>query len=105
TTAETEPTYTLGPRDRGALLLGLRLPPLACLGLGLGAVLAGFLTGGGAVLVGCLVCVGCAPVAFFPVQGRPLIDWGRPIANHAYGRLTGQATYLGGPAAIHRPAS
>ena len=42
-------------------------------------------------------------VALFPVQGRPVIDWARPIANYVYGRITDQGTYLGGPWAMHAP--
>ena len=101
---DTEPTYLFGPRDRRTVLLGLRLPQLACLALGGAAVLLGFLSelpyGAPA---GVLLGIAAAVVALAPVQGRPIIDWARPITNHLHGRVTGQATYLGGPRALHKP--
>ena len=104
TATDTEPTYVFGPRDRRTLLLGMRLPQLTLLGLGVAALLAGFLSGGGyGGSVGALTCAACTAVAFFPIQGRPIIDWVRPIGNYLHGRITGQGTYLGGPWAMHAP--
>jgi hypothetical protein len=104
TASDTEPTYVFGPRDRRALMLGLRLPQLLLLAAGVGMVLLGLLSQvryGGSL--GVATGMGLAFVALFPVQGRPVIDWGRPLANHVYGRVTGQGSYLGGPRALHAP--
>src|SRR4051812_33761653 len=85
-------------------MLGLRVPQLLVVALGAGVLLVGLLRGGrygpplGVLACGCAACV-----AFLPVQGRPLVEWVRPVANFAYGRLTGQGDYLGGPWAVHTP--
>jgi hypothetical protein len=102
-TREPAPTYTFGRRDRGGLLLGLRLNQLLTLAAGLGVLLVGLVTDGrpGGVL-GLVVLVAAATMALCPVQGRALVDWVRPLSNHWYGRLTGTARYLGGPNALHR---
>jgi hypothetical protein len=104
TTTESEPTYLFGPRDRHALLLGMRLPQLILLAIGGTALLLGFISGVryGAP-IGLLVCVAAACVALLPVQGRPLVDWVRPITNFLHGRISGQSNYLGGPWAVHFP--
>jgi hypothetical protein len=103
TSTETEPTYLFGPRDRRALMLGMRLPQLMLIALGAASLLVGLLRGGryGPPL-GVLACV-FAACAFLPVQGRPLVEWVRPVANFVYGRVTGQGDYLGGPWAVHTP--
>jgi hypothetical protein len=106
TASDTEPTYVFGPRDRRALMLGLRLPQLLLLAAGVGMVLLGLLSQvpyGGPL--GVATGTGLAFVALFPLQGRPVIDWGRPLANHLYGRVTGQGSYLGGPRALHAPVN
>jgi hypothetical protein len=104
TTTESEPGYVFGPRDRRVLLLGLRLPQLLLLAGGVGALLLGLLSSlPYGVPLGVAACTGLAFVALFPVQGRPVIDWARPLANHVYGRVTGQGSYLGGPRALHAP--
>src|SRR3954452_12968627 len=96
-------TYLFGRRDRGGLLLGFRAPQLALFGLGALAVLLGFLSGTTkGPLLGMSVAGLTGFVAVFPVQGRPLIDWSRPLANYAYQRATGQGRYLGGPRAVRR---
>lgn len=104
TTQSTDPTtFLFGRRDRGGLLLGLRAPQLILFGLGAVAVLVGFFEGGGhGGLIGLGACTGSAFVAMFPVQGRCLVDWIRPITNYAYQRVTGQRRYLGGPRALRR---
>src|SRR5262249_18043442 len=38
----------------------------------------------------------------YPVQGRALVDWVRPVANYWLARLLRRALYLGGPHALHR---
>src|SRR3954451_17628235 len=104
-TARTDapPTYVFGRRDRGSLLIGFRATQLLVLGVGVLAVLLGLLTAGGR---GGLVGVGfyavAAAVAVFPVQGRPVVDWARPVSNYAYLRITGQGRYVGAPRALHR---
>jgi hypothetical protein len=102
-TVDAEPSYEFGPRDRRALLLGLRLPQLVLLGVGVGALLAGFLSQAeyaGSLGVG--LCLATAFAALFPVQGRPAVDWARPVLNYVHGRVSGQGDYLGGPWALHR---
>jgi hypothetical protein len=103
TTRDAPATHTFGRRDRGGLLLGFRAPQLVLLGVGFTALLLGVLTAGargaGAGLAGLIVL---AFLAIFPVQGRALVDWTRPLANYAYGRVSGQARYLGGPFALRR---
>lgn len=103
TTHDAPITHTFGRRDRGGLLLGFRAPQLVLLGLGFTAMLAGLLAGGvrggGA---GLAVLSAAALVALFPVQGRALVDWARPLANYACARLNGQTRYLGGPYALRR---
>src|SRR3954452_5885522 len=104
-TARTEapPTYVFGRRDRGSLLIGFRATQLLVLCLGVLAVLVGLLAAGGrGGLVGVGFCAVAATVAVFPVQGRPLVDWARPVTNYAFLRITGQGRYLGGPRALHR---
>src|SRR6188472_3481184 len=103
TPAETAPTYSFGRRDRGGLLLGFRANQLVILGCGLVAVLLGLVTNGerGGVIGFVLLGV-TALVALYPVQGRALIDWVRPVANYWHGRILGTAHYLGGPHALHR---
>lgn len=103
TTHDAPVSYTFGRRDRGGLLLGFTAPQLAVLGLGFLALLAGLVVGGqrgGGLGLALLTAAGF--VALYPVQGRALIDWIRPIANHGYSRIRGDATYLGGPHALHR---
>lgn len=100
---DTPPTYLFGRRDRGGLLLGFRAVQLLMLGLGVAGVLLGLLAAGeGGGLAGLLGFLVAAFAALFPIQGRPLIDWVRPIANYGYLRVTGQARYLGGPRAVRR---
>lgn len=94
------PTYAFGRRDRGGLLLGFTAPQLFALGLGFGAVLGGLLLG--AAPTGFLILTAAAFLALYPVQGRVLVDWIRPLANHLYARWTGRGTYLGGAHALHR---
>jgi hypothetical protein len=103
-TTPAEPaTYVFGTRDRGGLLLGFRASQLVLLGAGALAILTGFLTAGGdGGMVGAGIAAAAAFVAVFPVQGRCLVDWVRPLSNHAYQRFTGQGRYLGGPTALHR---
>jgi hypothetical protein len=104
TVIDSDPSYVFGPRDRRALLMGLRLPQLLLLGGGAVTLLVGLLSpfryGG---LFGVATFAVLALIAIFPVQGRPVIDWVRPIANYVHGRVTGQGTYLGGPQAMHAP--
>jgi hypothetical protein len=104
TTADREPTtYVFGRRDRGSLLLGFRPNQLLVLGVGVLAVLLGLVSGGGrGGLLGVSLLVLAAAAALFPVQGRPLVDWVRPVTNYVYMRWTGQGRYLGGPRALHR---
>jgi hypothetical protein len=103
TNTHESPTYVFGRRDRGGLLLGFRAPQLLLFGLGAGAVLLGFLSGGGqGGLIGLSVCGAAAAAAVFPIQGRPLVDWVRPVTNYFYQRATGQGRYLGGHRALHR---
>ncbi|WP_310962473.1 SCO6880 family protein [Nocardioides terrisoli] len=103
TIQETPTTYTFGRRDRGGLLIGFTASQICALGCGFAAVLFGVLAGGtGGALVGCLVLGVMATLALFPVQGRPLVDWARPIANHLHARLLGDAHYLGGFSALRR---
>lgn len=102
--ADTEPTYLFGPRDRRTLMLGMRLPQLLLCAAAAGILLVGLLSDSAAgVPLGLLAGAACLTVAFLPVQGRPLVDWCRPVINHLYGKVTGQATYLGGPWAMHSP--
>ena len=97
------PTYTFGRRDRGGLLLGFKLTQLVVLGLGFAAVLVGLLAyGARGGMIGFLTLVVTAVLAFYPVQGRALVDWVRPLANFGYARVRKDASYLGGPAALHR---
>src|SRR4051794_15086295 len=93
-------TYSFGRRDRGGLLLGFTAPQLFCLGTGFGAVLGGLLLG--SVPLGFTLLAAMGVLALYPVQGRVLVDWARPLANHAHAKWTGRATYLGGPHALHR---
>ncbi|WP_420819093.1 SCO6880 family protein [Nocardioides iriomotensis] len=103
-TTDSEPTYLFGPRDRRTLLLGLRLSQILLLAMGAATMLTGLLRGGSVwTALGVSALVISAMLAFLPVQERPLVDWLRPVLNHAYGRITGQATYLGGPWALHAP--
>ena len=96
-------TYVFGRRDRGGLLLGLRAPQLVLFAIGGVALLVGFLGAGGqGGAIGLGVCAGAAFLATFPVQGRCLVDWVRPLTNYAYQRVTGQGRYLGGPRALRR---
>ena len=39
---------------------------------------------------GLLGCLATVAIAFAPMQGRPVIDWVRPLANYLHGRLSGQ---------------
>ena len=107
TTADTRgappPTYAFGRRDRGGLLLGFKLTQLVLLGVGFAAMLVGLLTHGAqGGMIGFLALVVAAALALYPVQGRTLVDWVRPLANFGYARIRKDATYLGGPAALHR---
>ena len=104
TTTDMDPTYVFGPRDRRALLLGMRLPQLVLVAAGAVCLLLGLL---GSATFGTTAGVAVAALslalAFLPVQGRPLVDWVRPILNYVHGRVTGQADFLGGPWAVHAP--
>jgi hypothetical protein len=103
TAVKQAPTYTFGRRDRGGLLLGFKLGQLFTLGVGFGAVLGGLLcagTGGG--LLGFAILAVAGFLALYPIQGRPLVDWVRPVANYAHARILGQSAYVGGPSALHR---
>src|SRR3954465_5840649 len=92
-------TDVFGHQNRGALLIGFRAPQLLVLGLGVLAVLVGLLTAGGrGGLVGVGFCAAAVTVALFPVQGRPLVDWARPVPNSAYRRIPGKARSVAGPA-------
>ncbi|MBO0728255.1 MAG: hypothetical protein J2P57_03280 [Acidimicrobiaceae bacterium] len=102
-TPEQAPTYLFGRLDRHDLLLGLRASQLVMVGIGAAAILVGFLAGGeGGGVLGFAVAAVTGFVAVFPVQGRCLVDWARPLANHALRRVTGRGVYLGGPIALHR---
>jgi len=104
TSPAPEPTYLFGPRDRGTLLLGMRAPQLALVGVGGVGLLVGFLSHAAiGIPLGLAILLGTICLAFAPVQGRPLVDWVRPVANYLHGRVTGQGSYLGGPWAVHRP--
>ena len=97
------PTYTFGRRDRGGLLLGFRAKQIALLGEGFLAVLTGLVLGGArGGLLGAAILATLATIALFPIQGRPVVDWVRPLANHAYARTRGRTRYLGGESALHR---
>jgi hypothetical protein len=103
TTRDAPATHTFGRRDRGGLLLGFRAPQLVLLGVGFTALLLGVLAAGArGAGAGLAVLIVLAFLAIFPVQGRALVDWARPVANYAYGRVSGQARYLGGPFALRR---
>ena len=101
---DSEPTYVFGPRERHALLLGMRLSQLLLVAEGAVLLLLGLLSESGAgVLLSAAAALGCLLVAFLPVQGRPLVEWVRPLLNYLYGRVTGQGLFLGGPWAMHGP--
>jgi hypothetical protein len=97
------PTFVFGRRDRGGLLLGFKATQLLILAAGFAAVLLGVLTAGssGGVL-GFTVLGVAAFLALYPVQGRPMVDWARPLANYAHARVLGRSRYLGGANALHR---
>lgn len=100
---DTVTTYTFGRRDRGGLLLGFRASQLIVLGGGMFALLAGLLVGGTRGGASGAAALGTAAfIALFPVQGRVLVDWARPLSNFAYARFSRRARYLGGPSALHR---
>lgn len=103
TSSETPTTYTFGRRDRGGLLIGLRANQLICIGTGCAGLLLGLLQGGargGAAGAGLLAMA--TAIALVPIQGRAIVDWVRPVANHLAARALGRAHYLGGAAALHR---
>lgn len=102
--AVKEPTtYTFGRRDRGGLLLGFKATQLLTLAIGCGAVLIGLLTAGTrGGLIGFVVLAVAAVLALYPVEGRALVDWARPLANFGYTRLVNKSGYLGGASALHR---
>jgi len=103
TRMDEPPTYVFGRRDRGSLLVGFRAGQLILIGVGMAAILLGFLVAGGpGGVVGAVVCGVAAFTAVFPVQGRPIVDWARPVANYAFGRITGRTRYLGGPWGLRR---
>jgi hypothetical protein len=93
------PTYTFERRDRGGLLLGFKLTQLVVLGLGFAAVLVGLLANGArGGMIGFLTLVVTAGLALYPVQGRALVDWARPLANFGYARIARTpATWAGLP--------
>ncbi|MCW2855546.1 MAG: hypothetical protein JWR52_1161 [Marmoricola sp.] len=103
TLAKEPPTYTFGRRDRGGLLLGFKGTQLAVLATGFGAVLVGLLTAGtlGGVL-GFTTLAICGFVALYPIQGRAVVDWARPLANYAHARVLGGSRYLGGASSLRR---
>lgn len=102
-TDRPSPTYVFGRRDRGSVLLGFRTSQLALLGFGVAAVLLGLLAAGGAGgFVGAIVFAAAATAAMYPIQGRPLVDWVRPVANFVLQRVSHRDRYLGGPWALHR---
>ncbi|QWC86575.1 PrgI family protein [Nocardioidaceae bacterium] len=101
--AANEPTYIFGPRDRRALLLGMRLPQLLLVALGGGVLLLGLLGTLVPFPLAAAIALLTLAVAFLPVQSRPMVDWVRPIGNYLFGRFTGEASYLGGPWALHSP--
>jgi hypothetical protein len=98
------PTYTFGRRDRGGLLLGFKATQITTLGAGFAAVLAGVLIAGNTgALVGFTILMAAGFLALYPIQGRALVDWARPVANHLHARLIGRGSrYLGGVNALHR---
>lgn len=104
TTDNTRPrTYMFGLRDRGGLLLGLRLPQLLVLGVGVAAILGGFITAGGdGGMAGFVVFAAAVAAALWPIQGRPVIDWVRPATVFLWRRVSNTGKYLGGPWALHR---
>jgi hypothetical protein len=104
--AKESPTYVFGRRDRGGLLIGLRATQLLVLAVGFAAVLTGLLVAGSAGgVTGFGLLAACAVVALFPIQGRPLVEWIRPLANHLHRRMLRRTTYLGGPFALRRCAT
>jgi len=103
TTHDAPVTHIFGRRDRGGLLLGFRAAQLVLLGLGFTALLVGVLTAGASGAgAGLAVLAVSAFLATFPVQGRALVDWARPLANYGFARIRGEARYLGGPFALRR---
>ncbi|MFP5371675.1 MAG: SCO6880 family protein, partial [Actinomycetes bacterium] len=102
-TENAAPTYVFGRRDRGGLLLGLRPNQIMVLSVGAVAILVGLLSGGGqAAVLAVAISVAAGALALFPIQGRVLVDWVRPVGNYLYLRATGQGRYLGSPRALHR---
>ena len=105
TTTETEPTYLFGPRDRRDAAAGHAAAPARCsaMGASLPPARASSVRPVRRPARRAACIASRARVAFAPVQGRPLVDWMRPIANFLHGRVTGQGSYLGGPWAVHAP--
>ena len=102
-TVKESPTFTFGRRDRGGLLLGFKATQMLTLGIGFAAVLSGLLTAGTrGGLIGFTILAVAGFLALYPVQGRALVDWVRPLANHAHGRVLGRSRYLGGANALRR---
>lgn len=97
------PTYTFGRRDRGGLLLGFKATQLATLSVGFGSVLIGVLAAGtvGGV-IGFAILLSAGALALYPIQGRAVVDWARPLANYLHGRLVGSSRYLGGASSLRR---
>ena len=103
TTQTDAPTYLFGRRDRGGLLLGFRAPQLILFAVGASAVLLGFVDDGGrGGAIGAIVAALLATIATFPVQGRPLVDWARPLTNRSLSRARKAGRYIGGPKALRR---
>ena len=103
TTVRHPATFPVGRRARGGLLLGFKATQLVTLAGGFAAVLIGLLTAGtGGGIIGFTILGTAAFVALYPVQGRALIDWIRPLANYLHGRVTGRSRYLGGVNALRR---
>ena len=100
---EEAPTYAFGRRDRGSVLLGFHATQILALTAGVAAILIGLLSAGGrGGMIGGAFFAATVFAAAFPIQGRPLVDWARPVTNFAYTRLKGHHRYLGGPWALQR---
>ncbi|MGW6130798.1 SCO6880 family protein [Cellulomonas sp. NPDC055163] len=93
-------TVRFGPLERRGVLLGLGLPQLAVVGVGLMVALVGVYTAGGrGLVVGAPIWVPLVVAATAAVRGRPLLEWLPLVASWRTRVLTDATSLVARPTA------
>jgi hypothetical protein len=97
------PMVRMGPRETRGWILGLRIPQVILVLMGLGSLAAGLAAGGQWSVLGVTGLAGFGAIALVPVRGRHLDEYVPVVGNLVIQRWNGEHVFRGGVFREDRP--